>query len=75
MDLGDAVGGENGSGKVGGGGDAVKVRYMPCEKQGKIREAVGKLKSGMRFSEEAAQHSEDKARQGVACVGRPEGQQ
>lgn len=42
---------------------------MLCEKQGKIEEAMEKLKSGMRFSEEAAQHSEDKARQGVACVG------
>lgn len=55
--------------KSGGGGDAVKVRHMLCEKQGKIEEAMEKLKSGMRFSEEAAQHSEDKARRGVACVG------
>ncbi|XP_053425099.1 peptidyl-prolyl cis-trans isomerase NIMA-interacting 4-like [Nycticebus coucang] len=47
-----------------GGGNAVKVRHILCEKHGKIMEAMEKLKSGMRFSEVAAQYSEDKARQG-----------
>ncbi|XP_053456656.1 peptidyl-prolyl cis-trans isomerase NIMA-interacting 4-like [Nycticebus coucang] len=47
-----------------GGGNAVKVRHLLCDKQGKIMEAMEKLKSGMRFSEVAAQYSEDKARQG-----------
>uniref|UniRef100_A0A8C5VLU6 Peptidyl-prolyl cis-trans isomerase n=1 Tax=Microcebus murinus TaxID=30608 RepID=A0A8C5VLU6_MICMU len=45
-----------------GGGDAVKVRHILCEKHGKIMDAMEKLKSGMRFSEAAAQDSEDKAR-------------
>nr|XP_051700052.1 peptidyl-prolyl cis-trans isomerase NIMA-interacting 4-like [Oryctolagus cuniculus] len=47
-----------------GGGSAVKVRHILCEKHGKIMEAMEKLKSGMKFSEVAAQYSEDKARQG-----------
>ncbi|XP_040855738.1 peptidyl-prolyl cis-trans isomerase NIMA-interacting 4 isoform X2 [Ochotona curzoniae] len=47
-----------------GGGNAVKVRHILCEKHGKIMEAMEKLKSGMKFSEVAAQYSEDKARQG-----------
>lgn len=47
-----------------GGGNAVKVRHILCEKHGKIMEAMEKLKSGMRFSEVATQYSEDKARQG-----------
>ncbi|XP_059106907.1 peptidyl-prolyl cis-trans isomerase NIMA-interacting 4 isoform X1 [Peromyscus eremicus] len=47
-----------------GGGSAVKVRHILCEKHGKIMEAMEKLKSGMRFSEVATQYSEDKARQG-----------
>ncbi|XP_050999305.1 peptidyl-prolyl cis-trans isomerase NIMA-interacting 4-like [Acomys russatus] len=47
-----------------GGGNAVKVRHILCEKHGKIMEAMEKLKSGMRFSEVASQYSEDKARQG-----------
>uniref|UniRef100_A0A8C5Y905 peptidylprolyl isomerase n=1 Tax=Microcebus murinus TaxID=30608 RepID=A0A8C5Y905_MICMU len=51
-----------------GGGNAVKVRHILCEKHGKIMEAMEKLKSGMRFSEVAAQYSEDKARQGVCCT-------
>uniref|UniRef100_A0A2K6SME9 peptidylprolyl isomerase n=1 Tax=Saimiri boliviensis boliviensis TaxID=39432 RepID=A0A2K6SME9_SAIBB len=38
-----------------GGGNAVKVRHILCEKHGKIMEAVEKLKSGMRFNEVAAQ--------------------
>uniref|UniRef100_A0A8C6IHY4 Peptidyl-prolyl cis-trans isomerase n=1 Tax=Mus spicilegus TaxID=10103 RepID=A0A8C6IHY4_MUSSI len=47
-----------------GGGNAVKVRHILCEKHGKNMEAMEKLKSGMRFSEVATQYSEDKARQG-----------
>nr|XP_054104024.1 peptidyl-prolyl cis-trans isomerase NIMA-interacting 4-like [Callithrix jacchus] len=47
-----------------GGGNAVKVRHILCEKHSKIMEAMEKLKSGMRFNEVAAQYSEDKARQG-----------
>nr|KAF6492772.1 peptidylprolyl cis/trans isomerase, NIMA-interacting 4 [Molossus molossus] len=50
-----------------GGGNAVKVRHILCEKHGKIMEALEKLKSGMRFNEVATQYSEDKARQGVWC--------
>ncbi|XP_053328684.1 peptidyl-prolyl cis-trans isomerase NIMA-interacting 4 [Spea bombifrons] len=46
------------------GGTAVKVRHILCEKHGKVMEAMEKLKSGVRFSEVAAQYSEDKARQG-----------
>lgn len=51
-----------------GGGSAVKVRHILCEKHGKIMEAMEKLKSGMRFNEVATQYSEDKARQGVCCT-------
>ncbi|XP_051002753.1 peptidyl-prolyl cis-trans isomerase NIMA-interacting 4-like [Acomys russatus] len=47
-----------------GGGNVIKVRHILCEKHGKIMEAMEKLKSRMRFSEVASQHSEDKARQG-----------
>ncbi|XP_032928243.2 peptidyl-prolyl cis-trans isomerase NIMA-interacting 4 [Catharus ustulatus] len=47
-----------------GGGNAVKVRHILCEKHGRAMEAMEKLKSGQRFSEVAAQYSEDKARQG-----------
>nr|XP_035933949.1 peptidyl-prolyl cis-trans isomerase NIMA-interacting 4-like [Halichoerus grypus] len=47
-----------------GGGNAVKVRHILCEKHGKIMEAMEKLKSGMRLNEVATQYSEDKARQG-----------
>uniref|UniRef100_A0A8C8RL07 Peptidyl-prolyl cis-trans isomerase n=1 Tax=Pelusios castaneus TaxID=367368 RepID=A0A8C8RL07_9SAUR len=47
-----------------GGGNAVKVRHILCEKHGRITEAMEKLKAGVRFSEVAAQYSEDKARQG-----------
>uniref|UniRef100_A0A8C5VXT3 Peptidyl-prolyl cis-trans isomerase n=1 Tax=Microcebus murinus TaxID=30608 RepID=A0A8C5VXT3_MICMU len=47
-----------------GDGNAVKVRHILWGKHGKIIEAMEKLKSGMRFSEVAAQYSEDKARQG-----------
>ncbi|KAM9248277.1 peptidyl-prolyl cis-trans isomerase NIMA-interacting 4-like [Dugong dugon] len=46
-----------------GGGNAVKVRHILCEKHGRIMEAMEKLKFGMRLNEVAAQYSEDKARQ------------
>ncbi|NWT56744.1 PIN4 isomerase, partial [Erythrocercus mccallii] len=51
-------------GPAGRGGSAVKVRHILCEKHGRAMEAMEKLKSGQRFSEVAAQYSEDKARQG-----------
>uniref|UniRef100_A0A2K6KXY2 peptidylprolyl isomerase n=1 Tax=Rhinopithecus bieti TaxID=61621 RepID=A0A2K6KXY2_RHIBE len=51
-----------------GGGNAVKVRHILCEKHGKIMEAMEKLKSGMRFNEVASQYSEDKARQGIPSL-------
>ncbi|XP_061395757.1 peptidyl-prolyl cis-trans isomerase NIMA-interacting 4-like [Musca vetustissima] len=75
----DAKGGSKGKdagGKKGGagaaeekgkekkGGNAVKVRHILCEKQGKILEALEKLKAGQKFPEVAAAYSEDKARQG-----------
>uniref|UniRef100_A0A5S6R411 Peptidyl-prolyl cis-trans isomerase n=1 Tax=Trichuris muris TaxID=70415 RepID=A0A5S6R411_TRIMR len=47
-----------------GGGTAVKVRHILCEKLSKANEAVEKLKAGMKFSEVASAYSEDKARQG-----------
>ncbi|NWZ86374.1 PIN4 isomerase, partial [Poecile atricapillus] len=40
------------------------VRHILCEKHGRAMEAMEKLKAGQRFSEVAAQYSEDKARQG-----------
>ncbi|NWX91033.1 PIN4 isomerase, partial [Nothoprocta ornata] len=43
---------------------ALQVRHILCEKHGKAMEAMEKLKAGVRFSEVAAQYSEDKARQG-----------
>lgn len=46
------------------GGNAVKVRHILCEKQGKILEALEKIKAGQKFSDVAAAYSEDKARQG-----------
>ncbi|NXC95733.1 PIN4 isomerase, partial [Certhia familiaris] len=42
----------------------LQVRHILCEKHGRVMEAMEKLKSGQRFSEVAAQYSEDKARQG-----------
>ncbi|XP_065757182.1 peptidyl-prolyl cis-trans isomerase NIMA-interacting 4 isoform X2 [Phocoena phocoena] len=51
-----------------GGGNAVKVRHILCEKHGKILEAMEKLKSGMKFNEVATQYSEDKARQGIPSL-------
>ncbi|NXY65125.1 PIN4 isomerase, partial [Callaeas wilsoni] len=47
-----------------GTGGAGAVRHILCEKHGRVMEAMEKLKSGQRFSEVAAQYSEDKARQG-----------
>uniref|UniRef100_A0A8C3QPM0 Peptidyl-prolyl cis-trans isomerase n=1 Tax=Cyanoderma ruficeps TaxID=181631 RepID=A0A8C3QPM0_9PASS len=64
---GDSGGGSSSEGKAQGpkgGGSAVKVRHILCEKHGRAMEAMEKLKSGQRFSEVAAQYSEDKARQG-----------
>ncbi|XP_071425463.1 peptidyl-prolyl cis-trans isomerase NIMA-interacting 4 isoform X1 [Pithys albifrons albifrons] len=64
---GDSGGGGSSEGKAQGpkgGGSAVKVRHILCEKHGRAMEAMEKLKSGQRFSEVAAQYSEDKARQG-----------
>jgi len=54
------------AGKKGGAGsgNAVKVRHILCEKQSKALEAIEKLKNGIKFSEVAAQYSEDKARSG-----------
>jgi len=52
------------AGKEKKGGNAVKVRHILCEKQGKITEAMEKLKAGQKFPEVAAAYSEDKARQG-----------
>lgn len=46
------------------GGNAVKVRHILCEKQGKILEAMEKLKAGQKFPDVATAYSEDKARQG-----------
>lgn len=49
------------------------MRHILCEKHGKAMEAMEKLKAGVRFSEVAAQYSEDKARQGVRMPpGRPQ---
>ncbi|KAH8358998.1 hypothetical protein KR093_003795 [Drosophila rubida] len=52
------------AGKEKKGGNAVKVRHILCEKQGKIMEALEKLKAGQKFPEVATAYSEDKARQG-----------
>ncbi|CAD7092968.1 unnamed protein product [Hermetia illucens] len=52
------------AGKEKKGGNAVKVRHILCEKQGKILEAMEKLKAGQKFPDVAAAYSEDKARQG-----------
>lgn len=51
-------------GKEKKGGNAVKVRHILCEKQGKIMEAMEKIKAGQKFPEVAAAYSEDKARSG-----------
>lgn len=52
------------AGKEKKGGNSVKVRHILCEKQGKILEAMEKLKSGQKFPDVATAYSEDKARQG-----------
>ncbi|KAK9393525.1 ecto-NOX disulfide-thiol exchanger 2 [Crotalus adamanteus] len=46
-----------------------RVRHILCEKHSRALEALEKLKAGVRFSEVAAQYSEDKARQGVHSKG------
>jgi len=56
--------GDKGKGEKKGGGNAVKVRHILCEKQSKILEAMEKLKAGQKFNEVAATYSEDKARSG-----------
>ncbi|NXL64524.1 PIN4 isomerase, partial [Chordeiles acutipennis] len=69
---GERGGGRPGWGARGGQGRAglralpsqAAVRHILCEKHGRAMEAMEKLKSGLRFSEVAAQYSEDKARQG-----------
>ncbi|EGK96843.1 AGAP013296-PA [Anopheles gambiae str. PEST] len=57
-------GAEEGAAKEKKGGTAVKVRHILCEKQGKIMEALEKLKEGQAFNVVATNYSEDKARQG-----------
>lgn len=52
------------AGKEKKGGNSVKVRHILCEKQGKILEAMEKLKAGQKFPDVATAYSEDKARQG-----------
>lgn len=66
-----AKGGAKGKGAAAGGGEErvktanhVKVRHILCEKQGKIMEALAKLKEGQSFASVAMQYSEDKARDG-----------
>ncbi|NXY09709.1 PIN4 isomerase, partial [Pteruthius melanotis] len=59
-----AAPGPAGRGLGGGTGTGRAVRHILCEKHGRAMEAMEKLKSGQRFSEVAAQYSEDKARQG-----------
>ncbi len=64
--IGSSGGAEGGTGKKsGGGGTAVKVRHILCEKHSKVMEAMTKIKEGQKFNEVAAAYSEDKARQGV----------
>lgn len=65
--IGSSGGGaEGGTGKKSsGGGTAVKVRHILCEKHSKVMEAMAKIKEGQKFNEVAATYSEDKARQGV----------
>jgi NIMA-interacting peptidyl-prolyl cis-trans isomerase 4 len=79
MPKGKGGGGGGGGGKgkaaaaaAGGGGGAEKVktashakcRHILCEKQGKIMEALAKLKEGQSFASVAQAYSEDKARDG-----------
>lgn len=44
--------------------NALKVRHIMCEKQGKILEALAALKEGQSFSAVAEKFSEDKAKAG-----------
>jgi NIMA-interacting peptidyl-prolyl cis-trans isomerase 4 len=44
--------------------NAVKVRHILCEKEGKALEAIVALRAGERFNAVAERLSEDKARQG-----------
>ena len=46
-----------------------QVRHILCEKHSKVMEAMEKLKAGQKFSEVAANYSEDKARHGVRHYG------
>jgi len=63
-DDGKAKGKAEGGKSKSGGGNAVKVRHILCEKHSKVMEAMEKIKSGQKFNEVASQYSEDKARQG-----------
>ncbi|KAJ2718410.1 Cell division control protein 7 [Coemansia sp. Benny D115] len=44
--------------------NAVYVRHILCEKQGKILEALAQLQEGKDFAKVATEFSEDKAKQG-----------
>lgn len=46
------------------GGTAIKVRHILCEKEGKILEALEKIKQGEKFPDVASAYSEDKAAKG-----------
>ena len=60
---GGAAGAAADSGKV-KPANHVKCRHILCEKQGKIMEALEKLKAGQSFASVAQAYSEDKARDG-----------
>ncbi|KRX22600.1 WD repeat-containing protein 48 [Trichinella nelsoni] len=51
-----------------GGGNAIKVRHILCEKLSKANEAMEKLKAGEKFNIVASSYSEDKARQGCTVL-------
>lgn len=57
--------GSGGDKKESKGGTSVKVRHILCEKNGKVMEALEKIKAGAKFDEVARTYSEDKARSGV----------
>lgn len=64
-----AAGGKGGKGGAADSGKVkpanhVKCRHILCEKQGKIMEALEKLKAGQSFATVAQAYSEDKARDG-----------
>ncbi len=44
------------------------MRHILCEKNGKIMEALEKIKAGSKFDEVARTYSEDKARSGVDFI-------